>query len=235
VDWKTFAGATVLLLFAIGVLVGFYLLLNTESLKIEIRLPVLAIAGVVALLVALALVAGAFTLFNLANAKEALGLPEGLIIATVPNGAEDEAQRFTIYYRDFNPQGADVAKQLLTLVGTLVRSVASFYFGSKSAVSFATGVVKAGTAPIIRSVSPTTLARGAGADVQISGDGLDLIKEAKITYGGRTVLATGLTSNASLVKCRLDIAATEPPGAWTVTVTDGTGQKTELPGSFAVT
>src|SRR5262249_50827786 len=168
-----------------SLLLPFYRLINMPGLTPETRLPILAIGGVLALLIALALVAGAFTLLNLANPREALGLPEGsvrsvialslivlfaivaiyvytntdkppiaqisglteqskteflsklpnsLLITTVSNGATGEAQRYTVYYRDINTQAEDIGKQLLTLIGTLVTSVASFYFGSKSAV-----------------------------------------------------------------------------------------------------
>jgi hypothetical protein len=158
-----------------------------------------------------------------------------VILATITNGAAGDAERFTVYYRDTNPQAVDVAKQLLILIGTLVTSVSSFYFASKTAEAAVASLAKTPPAPVIRSISPTTAARAATIDVKISGDSLDLVKEAKITYGGQTVLAKDLTSNASYVKCTLEVPQNVPQGAWTVTVTDGVGQKADLPGSFTVT
>ena len=40
-----------------------------------------------------------------------------------------------MFYRDSNPAGEDFAKQLLVLLGTLVTSVASFYFGTNAVSS----------------------------------------------------------------------------------------------------
>ena len=61
-------------------------------------------------------------------------------VAAHCNAAPPE-QRFVVGFRDAgDPAGVDFAKQLLIFVGTLVTSVASFYFGSK-AVSEARDVV----------------------------------------------------------------------------------------------
>src|SRR5262245_15775710 len=75
-------GSIVLVLVAIGIFVGIRPLV-TGGLDPSVSLPVLAIAGVIALLVSIAVVAGAFTLFGLADGKEALGLPEGSVRAVI--------------------------------------------------------------------------------------------------------------------------------------------------------
>src|SRR5262249_18302296 len=72
-------------------------MLTTGKIDPEVRLPVLAIAGVVALLISLALVAGAFTLFNLSNPREALGLPEGSVRAVIALGLLVLFAIFAIY------------------------------------------------------------------------------------------------------------------------------------------
>ena len=194
----------------------------------NMQLPLLTITGVLALLVALALIAAAFSLLDLSNNTEALGLPAGSIRAvlalalvlifailtiffysdmaappkkdlsaisgltaaqakalgstvkvvyekpeqgptdpkvdtkvdtkadskaepkTAPTKAQNSSTKpaatakeapkaepkneptYTVYFREpRNPAAEDFAKQVLVLIGTLVTSVTSFYFGSK--------------------------------------------------------------------------------------------------------
>jgi hypothetical protein len=79
---SNWAGAFALLSTALGLVFGIYFLFQHHT-DDSVRLPVLAIGGVIALLVVIALVAGAYTLFNLANPAEALGLPEGSVRAII--------------------------------------------------------------------------------------------------------------------------------------------------------
>jgi len=76
------AGAIALLGAAVALVFGVYFLFEGQPDN-AVRLPVLAIGGVIALLVVIALVAGAYTLFGLADAKEALGMPEGSVRAII--------------------------------------------------------------------------------------------------------------------------------------------------------
>lgn len=64
--------------------------------------------------------------------------------------------RYTMYIQPTtSPESADIAKQLLILVGTLMTSVTSFYFGSRGAISAATDPAKPATAaPMPTPVSP---------------------------------------------------------------------------------
>ncbi len=162
------------------------------SMSASTQLPLLTITGVLALLVALALVSVAFSLMDLSDKSEALGLPAGSIRAvlalalvlifailtiflysdmaapptkdlsaisgltsaqakalsstvkvvyekaeqksTDPKADPKADPTFTVYFREpRNPAAEDFAKQVLVLIGTLVTSVTSFYFGSKAA------------------------------------------------------------------------------------------------------
>jgi hypothetical protein len=272
-------GGVALMLVATGIGFGIYWLC-TGVVEPAVRLPVLAISGVIALLLALAVVAGAFTLFNLSNAREALGLPEGSVravialslivlfailsvylytdlsrgglraatnldttqkdellksipatqvVATIPDAP---AQHFTVVYRDGNGAGQDFARQILVMIGTLVTAVSSFYFGSKTSSPPTDAATK--PKPNLRSIVPDTAARGAFA-LDINGDGLDLVKEVKIVQGAHQIIASGVVSSASLIRCQLTVPAMEPPGKWTVIVTDGLGQSTQLPDTLTLT
>ena len=277
-------GGAGLLVCVIGALVGLYFLVSSKDIDLEIRLPVLAIAGVVALLISLAVVAGSFTLFGLTNRNEALGLPEGsaravialslivlfaifsvylyadlsrppiaaatnltgsdkdrllsaipstMVIATVSNHAQGPEERFSVYYQQGNAQGQDFAKQLLAMIGTLVTSVSSFYFGSKAVTA---AVPSGGSKPAahLRGVTPKGHKSGQTVSLTIEGDNLDLVKEVKIAHANRQVVAKNVTSNANTVLCELDIPANAPAGAWTVSVVDGAGQKADLVDAFTI-
>jgi heme/copper-type cytochrome/quinol oxidase subunit 2 len=78
--WAVIGGAG-LLVAAVIVFIGMYLWKGTGG--IETTLPVVIIAGVVILLIVLGLLAVCFSILNLANQNQALGLPEGSVRAVI--------------------------------------------------------------------------------------------------------------------------------------------------------
>lgn len=143
----------------------------------------------------------------------------------------------TVQYREApNPASDDFAKQLLAIIGTLVTAVSSFYFGSKTAIASQSGPDKAGggATPAIRSINPSKVIRGVLTKLEITGDGLDTVKEVKAVSNDRQVLATDVTSSASGVKCSLAMDLSAPTGAWDVVVSDGTGKTAKLSGGLFV-
>jgi amino acid transporter len=161
------------------------------------------------------------------------GLPSAQILLEQNAGVADKPS-YTIYYRQvLNPASEDFAKQLLVLIGTLVTSVASFYFGAKTATSAQAGMLDATRptigAPSLRALNPSKIVRGAPAvTLEITGDNLDLVKEVKVASGSQQVLATGVMSNTSSIKCQLAVDQNAPAGAWDVIVTDGAGRQAKL-------
>ena len=171
-----------------AIFLGVYILLYAGPLVLmrytispTAQLPIMAITGVMALLVSLALVSLTFSLAGLSDRGEALGLPRGSVravislslivlfaitsfafqgsfaggvqktealteadaaalranlhgdelVATLPSG---DAQRPTVVvYRTGSRASEDFARQVFTIVGTLMTAVASFYFGSRAA------------------------------------------------------------------------------------------------------
>src|SRR5262249_12352019 len=170
------------------IVLGVYILLYAGPLVLmryatspTAQLPIMAIAGVMALLVSLALVSLTFSLAGLSDRGEALGLPRGSVravislslivlfaitsfafqgsftgglqkteplteadaaamranlhgdelVATLPSS---DVQRPTVVvYRTGSRASEDFARQVFTIVGTLMTAVASFYFGSRVA------------------------------------------------------------------------------------------------------
>jgi hypothetical protein len=105
-------------------------------------LPLLAIGGLLALLIVLGLVAVLLETIGLANKDQALALPEGSVRAVIALGLIVLFAILAIYlYASISKSpppeavSVDFAKQLLTIMGTLVTAVASFYFGANTVAS----------------------------------------------------------------------------------------------------
>jgi len=133
-----------------------------------------------------------------------------------------------------SPEGIDFAKQLLVLVGTLVTSIASFYFGSKTAIQANERATTKTDRPAIESLSPTIYTRGNGPlDFSIQGSGLDRISGVKISLNGKQIAATGVKATANSVQFKLDVPATQDAGVWSLTLIDS--KLGEQPTSMSVT
>lgn len=149
--------------------------------------------------------------------------------------ADNGKTTVSVYYRETaNPASDDFAKQLLVMIGTLVTAVSSFYFGSKTAIAAQSDANSPGDAPVIRSINPSKVIRGVLTKLEITGDGLDTVKEVKAVSNDRQVLATDVTSSASGVKCSLAMDLSAPTGAWDIVVSDGTGKTAKLSGGLFV-
>jgi len=159
------------------------------------------------------------------------------VVAVTPQTGDGP---FTVYFRQGgNAAGVDFAKQVLVLIGTLVTAVASFYFASR--LTTADGAPAAGvprSAPEIRGITPQSQTRGAAGatfEFAIDGDSLDLVKEAKIVSGSNQIVATDVISNASTVRCKLELGPNVPTGTWDVIVTDGVGRTAALRAALTIT
>lgn len=155
---------------------------------------------------------------------------KGTVQVAAVKPALDPKDGFTVYFREPKNQAAeDFAKQLLVLIGTLVTSVTSFYFGSRGAATTQTETPK--TTPTLRGVTPKQLDVASKSPVQldISGDNLQLITEAKLVNGSDQILATNVTSSGSVVKCDVKLDPNCQKVAWDVVVADAAGKSTKLP------
>ena len=63
---------------------------------------------------------------------------------------------------------------------------------------------------------------------------MDLIKEVKIAFGGRQIVASDVMSNASTISRRLAVDLDAAVGAWEVVATDGKGAQAKLAGELTV-
>jgi hypothetical protein len=117
-----------------------------------ITLPLLIVAAVIGLLGAIAFVVVAFSMYGLIDGAEPLGLPAGSVRALIALLILIIFSTMTVFFvgvlKDPNVNAAaqDLAKQVLTVLGTLLTAISSFYFGSQSATAAATKVAAAGNA-----------------------------------------------------------------------------------------
>lgn len=115
----------------------------------EIKLPLLVVVSVVGLLGSISLVVIAFGIFRLVDRTQALGLPDGSVRAIIALLLIVLFVTMTVFLvarisgPTANANVVDVAKQVLTILGTLVTAVSSFYFGSRAASDGAKAVVSA--------------------------------------------------------------------------------------------
>lgn len=140
---STFVGLLVFLGSLIGIGILIWVVVTKSS--VGLGLPLLALLSVLLLLAALLVFTTLIHLIGLSDSKSALGLPEGSVRALLalallglfavmassvlpgPTGSGPAAAS--------GQQPDDFAKQMLTLVGTLMTAVISFYFGSSSSSS----------------------------------------------------------------------------------------------------
>jgi len=134
----------------------------------DVALPILLVTGVVGLLTAAGAVAAVYDHFGLADASQALGMPKGSIQALI---ALVVLLMFSImslylYATVGGTAREDLAKQIVTTIGTLVAAVSAFYFGARSvetgaaaaqaAAALATGQTPAAVTSVVRDVQATS-------------------------------------------------------------------------------
>lgn len=251
-SWKSSDRLLQILILVAVLLVGALLgaaglaLVTAPKSAAEVVLPLLVIGGLLSLLIVLALVSVFFQTLGLANPAQALALPEGSVRAVIALGLIVLFAILAIYlyantYTKSPDDAFDFAKQLLTIMGTLVTAVASFYFGANTVASAhkaATEAERSGAsalAPTINPPSPASSAPGP-VDLKISGSNLNPITRVMLVQGATQIVAEEVKSNAREVTCKVTIDANAPKGKYNVVVSNEDGKvKAELANAFEVT
>jgi hypothetical protein len=237
----------VVLLIAIGLLVFSFSHLKLASREQALALPDGSVRAIIALmLLVLFTIVGIF-LYN-SVATRALQSAENVtaaqvtdmrrqvaVVFTVPAGGEGP---FTVYFRVPNPAGEDIAKQLITLLGTLVTAVASFYFGSAAVSSAHEAVLKMSVAggqpaPTVTSLTPASLKQGTNAQtVKITGSNLGSVKAVTLAKGS-TTLGT-VMANPSETDITITVKP-DAPGTYDLVLSDGTREVARINNAFTIT
>ncbi|WP_404926299.1 hypothetical protein [Mesorhizobium sp. ORM16] len=174
------------------------------------------------------------------TASDKDNLIKSLSPGDVVSVAGSDAKGFTVYVRQsVRPESIDFAKQILVMLGTLVASISSFYFGSRTAeasVSKVMGVPLADAQPSVSSVSPTSIVRSTVAkSLLIFGQNLGGVQNVSLVNGTAVIRASGVTATPGGVICDVKVGADAAVGAWSVSLADTTGKTFMASQTIAVT
>jgi hypothetical protein len=218
--------------------VGFDLQDRTQALG----LPEGSIRAVIALSLILLFAILAIYLFNAISTRDTMmlsgltraerdsfvaELPKDRIIGIAPvaPAADGEATYDISLLVPRDPATDGFAKELLILLGTLVTSIASFYFGTK-ATAGATGAGERSpaAAPKIDRLQPNALKLGAAAALfNATGSGLADVKGVNAVSGTEQIAATDVVASDKSLAFKLAIPAGKPVGAWDIMLVDSGG------------
>jgi hypothetical protein len=195
-------GIAGLLMGAIIVLIVLAVVQDNLDVKQPETVLGILMAQVIVALMLLFIMATGFALLGLADPQQALGLPEGSIRAMIALFLIMIFVTFGLYlFRAIasgtatNQDAVDVAKQLITTVGTLVVAVAGFYFGSR-AVQVARGVATPDE-PKINSVDEDKKAEP--VTLEIKGEGFLTVNTVKLLSDKPEIIAQDVVSNDSRI------------------------------------
>jgi hypothetical protein len=141
-------------------------------------------------------------------------------VTKVPNGTK-LVDSHKIFFTRGGPDAAsiDFAKQLMTLMGTLVTAIASFYFGSKAAAPpTAPANPDSDNPPTPLSLSPATPpADGKPPSFILTGTNLGGVSKVTMkSAAGVPIVATSVTATPTAVTFSAVIPANVPPQLWDV-------------------
>ncbi len=118
--------------------------------------------------------------------------------------AGEPVETFDVDVRvDISEEGARLAQQLLTTVGTLVVAVAGFYFGTR-AVAAARGVAVP-LLPVIRKIDPEKGQQGEEKEVTILGKNFASPKVVKLVKGAVEIPGEEITWSATKINCKFNL------------------------------
>ena len=241
----------VILLIVIALVTFSFSQLNLASREQALGLPDGSVRAIIALMLLVLFSIVAIFLYNSVAASGALQSVQNvtapqleimrkqvIVVLTLADAGKETAGPFTVYFRNSNPAGEDIARQLITLLGTLVTAVASFYFGATSVSSAHDAVTKApggsGGGPNATDVSPASLNPGGPPQqLTISGANLGKVNTAKLVSGdGKTSIpadAGSLKASATSVTCSVTVPPTAAPGAYDVVLWDNANNSSTVP------
>jgi len=138
-------------------------------------------------------------------------------VLVIPPAKGQSGPYLVIYSARVSREASEFAKQLLILIGTLVTSVASFYFGARTVAS-AQDAMAALAAISITSLTPDQVQSSVGtAQVTVLGTGLNRVKSVKLATATQSIDGTLLQKSDCALVCTFPIGATAA-GDWELVV-----------------
>jgi hypothetical protein len=218
----------------------------------EIILGLTVIAGVSVLTLVLFIMAAGFAALKMSDQGQALGLPQGSIRAFIAlmlivMWVIISIFLFTVVSKAMaNSPILQLAQQVETTIGTLVVSVASFYFGSRSVAS-AVQALTAGQQPppMIEKVEYTESELGKDSKFTITGRNFRNAKAKLVRVDSKNqthelgVKGSPLSNDTTII-CTISLPSTTDPnvvdlvGDWALLVVNEDGQKHQLEKAFTL-
>jgi hypothetical protein len=157
-------------------------------------------------------------------------LPPGAFVSDVVSGPNHTV----LFHAGLSQASNDFAKQILTLMGTLVTAIASFYFGSAAVASAVAQVNPPATpSPKPGSFSPTSGAHATSITLTILGSGLGGVDGVYLKDASGTSTASVKPTTATDGYLTVNLALPATAGTYQVICHAG-GKEYPVPGSLAV-
>jgi len=236
----------VILLMVIGLLTFSFSQLSLASSGQALGLPDGSVRAIIALmLLVLFTIVGIFLYNSVANgplqsvqkvseAQLTEMRKQVVVVLTLPDGAGAS----TVYFRPSSPAGEDIAKQLITLLGTLVTAVASFYFGSAAVSSAHEAILKASTVasvPIISGLTPASAKKGAPpTPLKIFGGNLGRVTNVSFVRNGKTLDTTLGVVSETEIACTVATKPDTEVGKYDLVLSDGSKELARKPQAFEI-
>jgi hypothetical protein len=133
-------------------------------------------------------------------------------------------KRFVVSIRSAPGQEADLAKQLLILVGTLMTAVTSFYFAQRGPSLPTDNAARNPPNPNSVSPSAVTFTPKQPFHLTISGSNLDDVRKVRLSSQASAIEAVDVEATKDKIDCSFIAADNLPNGIWTVLLTDSAGK-----------
>jgi hypothetical protein len=166
-----------------------------------------------------------------------------IILETIPADKKmDDNNYYVFAISEVNEEGKRLAQQLITILGTLVTAISSFYFGNTLTRStlknvreelLADQTVTAVSYPEIKNVTPKVGEKGKEIALEIVGTGFKTPIKVQLVRGNETISGTGILSNNTTIHCKIMIDK-EPDGKWDIVVMNEDHNQARLGEVFSI-
>lgn len=234
---------TVLFILAAG-----FSYMNLTDPKQPLGLPEGSIRAMIALVLILVFIIFGIYLFRVVGSGYYIAIAQDLSDEDLKNfdmakysdktvSIEKRGDKYTLWLQTkTSDDGARLAQQLLTTVGTLVVAVAGFYFGSTTVSSAVASVQETNISrePTIKEISPNEGKQGDTLNLEISGTDFKSPKAVTLIQGEETMSGTDILSSLTMIHCKLSIDKAASDKRWDVVVENEDGKQGRLPGAFII-
>jgi len=220
---STWLSASSVIVFGLLTILGFvsltsYMILRLPGTTLDVVLTV--VLSIIAILGMVAMLFVVYSIFGLHDRQQALGLPDGSVRALVAIMLVIVFAIFAGYYFDRLDEAArqgqaDFAKQIITVMATLMTAVVSFYFASRTSQDAA--AVRGNppeTTPVVTGIDPTSAPGGEPATIKIAGSNLGNVTGVQLVRGQDVLTSMIVAATAASIVSQFEIPPSTAKGKW---------------------